>query len=1182
MRALMVVAAMLAAILCRAQDIPTPMVQPSPGGGVPIAVPGAAPGGVGPGSVGPADVTLRPIVPSPTLLPVLSPTFQGPTGTPSSIAGSPSSNAPASAATAGRAEAAGRTSPAAMVSPVEPNVPAEIASPSEGPAPRAAENGTRRVLPAAPQRAEGGPGAGPVRNLDVTVQALQGAKKAEIEGAGGAVGSTLYRLYDAQTGRPALAEGSPIEEGTARQLQGLAPIEQVRKLGTIAESAAPTDAPALYSYAASIAADKLAQAEGKAEIEKLNASAGQRSEQALRGVAQDAIEQAHAGALKGKRLSVVEKAIDSWNAAAYLSGLPSLSNADQLKAAVAQLQQAAAAGDAGTSPKVRFVKENGDAASPPRLRAEIRGLSSKSTTVEPVPYTLARSFAVEGAETPRLDWTFDDPLRSGFRLEPPAGSGSRAIFREHRARGDSMLESLWAASTYWVRASLRGLWRRVVAFLRRALETVGLAAASPRLAPALRVEADGTALAALRRGADASEPIILYSPARRAGGYEVGPADQKTGAGLRLYRDPAVQVPLAEARTAGLEGIVGRRALIQPNALLRVAGGGELAALDLSERPAARQGKLVSPAWRALAQFSLSREPIGSFVVRDQVLWARLDSPAGAAELYADLTSPRAGGMLRARFYSPQGGEAGQARLYFVARALYDLGLAVHAEGGMVSAAADREHSAPTPDEMEERVPVLLSALRAGLEFDAARTAVFEGAASREEIGRRVGDLAGAMRSEGVLPFLKPGRPEETARAYGEYRGGDREREALRPALNRTLRTAGLAEVPASWPIGRRTIELWFNRPVESALARGDLRLAPDGRTSAAQGRAGLSALAEHVRSDPAAAARLAAAVGEVGLSAFRPEALGLAGGLVAERGLRRLGPGRWLAASWLREPGGNTPLFAAVESAEPGRAARAIDAKRLLESLDAEAAEPRVGAAELRAFAAQLAHASALLDRRALRARGAFASGATLAQGRGRPVAARLTYDPAKARQGGAIFVSPYAVPADKAALAASRGVVFTSGFGSEADASASAVPTLVLPSAEWTEAGLNVETLRLAAGERLARVETRTPVILREGSVVRLDPARGRLELVPREAQAAALRAAEALAAYDHSADVDALVRWADAQMSDGSLGELEKLQVGEELLAGADARARTALRKALVRGLGPATVTAIEARN
>jgi len=208
-------------------------------------------------------------------------------------------------------------------------------------------------------------------------------------------------------------------------------------------------------------------------------------------------------------------------------------------------------------------------------------------------------------------------------------------------------------------------------------------------------------------------------------------------------------------------------------------------------------------------------------------------------------------------------------------------------------------------------------------------------------------------------------------------------------------------------------------------------------------------------------------------------------------------------------------------------------------------------------------------------------------------PVVARLTYDKAKAAQGGVVFATPYAAPDEAAAMKGGRGLILTSGWGSTYVALAGrvGVPAFLLSGAKWTEAGLRVDAIRFGKatlgprGVGVSRVESRATSTLREGAVVRLDGRRGRVSIVPRDRETVVLRAAEAITAYQRSRDVGALANWLRSQLEAGGLSDLERIALAESALAGVSgAPARSTVRKVLLETLGPgapAVVAALEAR-
>ncbi|MBI4346502.1 MAG: hypothetical protein HY553_06585 [Elusimicrobia bacterium] len=1222
-----------------AQDVPIRVeANPGAGTGVAGAAGGATPGIPGGAALGP-ELRLRSTIPNADPIgPIMA------TGRSRSSA-SPLAGNPNAGAVAGNVAGAGTT-----VGGGQGARAWALAGSLPGRGPRGAEAPAGAYSSDDPVRG-GGPGA-PVSELQAgVVQAIEGAKKAEGHGERGALGQTLNAVFEGDALRRRAHGSEPPD--AARELAGLPPSEQVKKLSALAESAGPTDAPSLYRHAAEVAAKGLPASEAPPAIRDLNASASRRAPEALRRVATEGVTQAFAGDLKGRSLAKVADAIDFWNAQAYLGGHPSLSNAADLKASIARLQDSAARPRPAKTkaPTLRFVPDSQEPAAGPRVRAVLKGGEEAPAAVGRVPEVFAETLALSETVRASLDLPVSDALMSEFRLNPPAGPGARAAFARARARGENRAESLWAAARFWLSSVAGGVWRRLVRWVRGALAVVGLVDGPGRLAPAASIAAPDDAL---RRAAQSAGAFAFgFGGGRLLDGRRVGPAWARGEAGavhVRLGRVDAdtrafearfaafeelqrlrrralgalaapqgASAAAAAARSAvgAFETLAGDRAAkrladsarsflsdgrgqdadalaldkpslnrlletlsqaaserlasvagqASPNALLSVESGGGVAVLDLAPESAA--GRLA-PALRALAATLAAGTPLeGSFIVRGRLLWSR---PASGSEVLADLGAPESGGLVRVRLQSQGDDVVEEARLYLVARALYGLGFSVQVGEGMLSAVADRDHNAASPDELEDRLPVVFAALHAAAGLRAHYGALVEGAAGREDVGRRIEEWAGAILAEGRLPQSPTG--------WARYRGLEAGREALRSGVDRALKDAGLPELPATDPLGQRTLDLRLNRPIEAGLARGELKADPSGRVVQNAAYDPLPRFLADAVSSPKAAAELADVLASNGGGAFRFESLGSAGRLRFERAQRRLAPGVWLNLYAFTDPASGRPLLAWAERSSPDGASR-LSAGALLSELS----EP------------PLAVSGPSLDERVsrLKAPAADPSGVeaeSLADAP-RAFAVRLSYDKSKTEQGGVAFATPYVSPSEWKSVSGSRGLLVTSGWGSTfaAQAGRAGLPVLVLPGSRWTDAGLQVESLRFTrprpgpGGLRFARVESRAAAVLREGAVLRVDGRLGRLTVVPKDREGVVLRAAEAVTAFERSGDAAAFTGWLRSQLESGGLAELERVALAETVVDGvSESSSYPSIRRALLESLGPgapATIAAIESR-
>jgi hypothetical protein len=210
-----------------------------------------------------------------------------------------------------------------------------------------------------------------------------------------------------------------------------------------------------------------------------------------------------------------------------------------------------------------------------------------------------------------------------------------------------------------------------------------------------------------------------------------------------------------------------------------------------------------------------------------------------------------------------------------------------------------------------------------------------------------------------------------------------------------------------------------------------------------------------------------------------------------------------------------------------------------------------------------------------------AVVSGLPLSLGPGYRVTAPLTFDRAKAAQGGFIFAAPRATPADDAAIRLSQAVL-TGGGGALGPAGVLArrhgVPALSLPRARWESGALVVSLPVFGAaigGVRpVERMESRR---VQEGEAVAVEPEDGLLVLLDPGSQAFELDLAQALRGFDGLRDMQGLLQWYDARVQDGPSPALAARLVEElaaRLAAGTATEAEfSRLRRAVDSGLDAA---------
>ncbi|MBI5242148.1 MAG: hypothetical protein HY922_00525 [Elusimicrobia bacterium] len=584
-------------------------------------------------------------------------------------------------------------------------------------------------------------------------------------------------------------------------------------------------------------------------------------------------------------------------------------------------------------------------------------------------------------------------------------------------------------------------------------------------------------------------------------------------------RGEAVLLSRAAPGATGSQGPRGEAVLLSRAAL----------APGLSVARTAREENVLRA---ALAVFSGKPRPKDASVVfGKRRIWLRLPG----ASLYAYPAAARAGGSVRL-FYREEGGSAAeQGRLYLLSKALFDAGFAVSVESGELLATVDGTRSRLDAEGMAESFVFAARAAAAARSLTGRLPAFLEGSVSQAENAARLDALARNLVAEGEMSL--PSEAKAFARGAQDYRSREGEREGLRLRMSRTLAALHLQEFPPV-PVGKRTIELHFNGPIDAALARAELRL-ENGRLARERGY------------DPLA--RLAAAV-----SAPKPEAktllrleplacdirpIGKVGSRLAERGQWRLDQDRWVVLYSLRDgPERGALLFDLLSRrAKPkafamGEALEAMDEAGLLRPA------PEDGAPRPAWKKASASASSAVFFGRTLRP--------------GPAVSGRVTYGRAQAMLGDRIYATPYAAGADEKALRRAKALLVTQGGPQSAMlAAAAGVPALELPQAEWTEsAGLRLEEPLFAAPRKAAGADVRDlagarRIALREGEFVKLDAEGGFVEFPEPDKQAALARLEEALSALERGSAPDSLVLWTEAQMR-GSLTRPQKRELAAAL--------------------------------
>ncbi|MDD5301693.1 MAG: PEP/pyruvate-binding domain-containing protein [Elusimicrobia bacterium] len=650
---------------------------------------------------------------------------------------------------------------------------------------------------------------------------------------------------------------------------------------------------------------------------------------------------------------------------------------------------------------------------------------------------------------------------------------------------------------------------------------------------------------------------------------------------------PALHKYLNYLHQKALEAVGRTNAASPANLTVRLGSGAAekaVSLVDLSENPLVRDGRVVSPGFKALlAAMTRSKDtPKGSLIMQDHQFWGHFKLGAHSAEIYASFLQPDEGGMIRVRYQEWGTLYDNQTRLYYVGRLLHKAGFHVDQKNGFLTAVIDKDHASQTVDEMTDTFALVVQALHATVGVDFALPMLVSGAKTSEEVGQRIDDWVDTVIGEGTLPFYVHDDHNAMVAGWQQYQSERRERALLRAALDENLEALGLPKIPAEERLGQRTIDRFVNEPIEAAIARGQLRLIADGRLARNASYNPLASLAAAFGGETVGGARMAEVVSSLDPSLFRYETIGALGALSVERAQRRLDPDAWVTVYALRDPKNGQIGLARAEilALEPGEKPRALTPGALFEALRAQG-HP-VAKFEPSQSPPGLAYFQKLL-REPAPARASFGrsfQGMAASPGHGRTLLARVTYDKAKAAAGGFIFVAPYTTPDDLDAIRASKAVITTSG-GLLSHAAITTremgIPAAILPGVEWKDGSASLSSFDLGepvrAGGLIARpARPAAALALLEGEVVRLDPATGVVELFPAGSSAALLDAAGALERFDASGDAGALAQWLRNRQAASSLQHEQKSVLVREALAGlfsralADPRAVKALARAL----------------
>ncbi|MFH2204115.1 MAG: hypothetical protein ABIJ96_13430 [Elusimicrobiota bacterium] len=272
----------------------------------------------------------------------------------------------------------------------------------------------------------------------------------------------------------------------------------------------------------------------------------------------------------------------------------------------------------------------------------------------------------------------------------------------------------------------------------------------------------------------------------------------------------------------------GPRGRFPANSLLTYqdeSGRHELAFLDVSAGGLVKDGRIVSPALAALLEaLRAAPDTGGTFVVSGRRLWIR----RGAADVFVDQGAIANDGQIRFRYLEEDGTFLGQSRFYFLTRALIDCGYSVSVQGGELVASLSGDRVGLDAFTRLERFAAAWRALDTAHRLRPYLGRYLDGTISQDENAQRIDELAGIFAAEGRLPFLDDGGPDRLRLGVMEFRAKNAARETLRAEMNGTLARFRLGVFPDRVLVGQRTIDLYYNAPIDAALARGELMRAKE------------------------------------------------------------------------------------------------------------------------------------------------------------------------------------------------------------------------------------------------------------------------------------------------------------------------------------------------------------------
>ncbi len=694
-----------------------------------------------------APASAAPVVPAASLSPALSSLGVGSSPAAPSLIAAPSLGAvSAGAAPAAASPSAASPSAASVAAESAPgtaqSASGDAGSRASAPTPASLDAAGTRATPArAPAAESSSPrlAAAPASAQQTLAGAASRMSAAAAVSAAGdslSVRDALSRVFDAETARGALRAGDYSGSGTggAASGNGQSARGRIEQEVSIANAAAPADAPGLYLDAISRAKDAFPAAAASSIATVVRRFAARKAEVSLGDLAQAAYAAASSGSAAETRRLL--SAFDKWNELLGAPGRPLVSNADELKADVRRrlpadssdlgaAPAAAASRAAGSIPHVWF---RADQSRPARAGASYTAVLPAVSRVPRLPASLAAAFALDrraelDSRAPAPDSTLESAWRA-FAAAPGPVSGARAVYRARRSLGDGAAAAAWAAGKFSVKSFLRAIWESLVsrrpapadlssasgraAFMRGADLARDAADAAARADAALNSDSltVGRARAALEQAAlSASALKNLGLPGARGGVASVRAAFEAAVAG------ESADARLSAAQSGIIDGPGGLR-----HWLALLADRADAAARPSLASLAPSLTTLGAPGAGAAADaFVRARGARLTSVALGERLWSRGEGPDGVVRLFADLRAFDEGGRAQISI------ARADARL---ASELEDLGFVVDADGAGLRAVLNRGASPDAAQAADAVARGLAAALGRGEAPEPALTAL--------------------------------------------------------------------------------------------------------------------------------------------------------------------------------------------------------------------------------------------------------------------------------------------------------------------------------------------------------------------------------------------------------------------------------------------------------------------------